>query len=71
MKQENPGRQTAIERHKRPKDLTITYDPLPNSEKVYVSGTLYPDIRVPFRKISLSPTHHDGQDLPNSPLADL
>jgi phosphomethylpyrimidine synthase len=30
--------------------------PLPNSCKVYVSGSLHPDIRVPFREISLAPT---------------
>jgi len=30
--------------------------PLPNSKKVYVSGKLHPDIRVPFREISLAPT---------------
>ena len=30
--------------------------PLPNSKKVYVSGTLQKEIRVPFRQISLSPT---------------
>jgi phosphomethylpyrimidine synthase len=29
---------------------------LPNSRKVYVSGKLHRDIRVPFREISLSPT---------------
>ena len=29
---------------------------LPNSRKVYVSGKLNPDIRVPFREISLAPT---------------
>jgi phosphomethylpyrimidine synthase len=29
---------------------------LPNSRKVYVSGTLHKDIRVPFREISLAPT---------------
>ena len=28
-------------------------EPLPASRKVHVSGTLYPDIRVPFREISL------------------
>jgi phosphomethylpyrimidine synthase len=30
--------------------------PLPNSRKVYVSGDLHPDVRVPFREISLAPT---------------
>jgi phosphomethylpyrimidine synthase len=29
---------------------------LPNSQKVYVSGTLHEDVRVPFREISLAPT---------------
>ena len=29
---------------------------LPNSDKVYVSGKLHPDIRVPFRQISLALT---------------
>jgi len=29
---------------------------LPNSKKIYVSGKLHPDIRVPFREISLAPT---------------
>jgi phosphomethylpyrimidine synthase len=29
---------------------------LPNSRKVYVTGKLHPDIRVPFREISLAPT---------------
>src|ERR1700720_644384 len=30
--------------------------PLPNSKKIYVSGNLHPDLRVPFREISLAPT---------------
>src|SRR6266568_8957288 len=30
--------------------------PLPNSRKIYVAGKLHPDIRVPFREISLAPT---------------
>ena len=29
---------------------------LPNSKKVFVSGKLHPDLRVPFREISLAPT---------------
>ncbi|HEY5767875.1 MAG TPA: hypothetical protein VIS53_08570, partial [Candidatus Udaeobacter sp.] len=33
-----------------------TSAPLPNSKKVYVSGKLHPEIRVPFREISLAPT---------------
>src|ERR1017187_3428079 len=30
--------------------------PLPNSRKVYVAGRQHPDLRVPFRVISLAPT---------------
>jgi phosphomethylpyrimidine synthase len=30
--------------------------PLPNSRKIYVDGQIHPDIRVPFREISLAPT---------------
>ena len=33
-------------------------EPLPNSSRVYVSGTIHPDLRVPFRQIQLSPTRH-------------
>src|SRR5437762_8266624 len=29
---------------------------LPNSRKIYVAGEIHPDIRVPFREISLAPT---------------
>src|SRR5438309_1551851 len=31
-------------------------NPLPNSRKVFVAGKLHPDIRVPFREITLAPT---------------
>ena len=31
-------------------------DQLPNSRKIYVKGKLQPDVRVPFREISLAPT---------------
>jgi phosphomethylpyrimidine synthase len=30
--------------------------PLPNSKKIYLAGELHPDIRVPFREISLADT---------------
>ncbi|MBT4374802.1 MAG: phosphomethylpyrimidine synthase ThiC [Nitrospina sp.] len=35
----------------------MSTDPIsPNSKKIYVNGTLHPDIKVPFREISLSPS---------------
>ena len=37
--------------------VEISTDPIsPNSKKVYVNGTLHPDIKVPFREIFLSPS---------------
>ena len=42
---------------------------LPNSKKVYISGELHPDLRVPFREISLAPTKSlSGELEPNDPV---
>jgi len=42
---------------------------LPNSSRVYVPGQLHPDIRVPFREISLAPTKSlSGSIEPNEPV---
>jgi phosphomethylpyrimidine synthase len=44
-------------------------DSLPNSKKVYVGGKLHPDIRVPFREISLAPTKSmNGEVEMNEPV---
>ena len=41
----------------------------PKSRRIYVPGTLHPDIRVPFREITLSPTvSHTGKIEVNPPL---
>ena len=41
----------------------------PSSRKVYVSGKLHDDVQVPFREITLSPTHTaDGSVEVNEPL---
>src|SRR5205085_4775573 len=41
----------------------------PNSERIYVSGSLHPDLRVPFREIRLSPTKTlNGQLEVNEPV---
>ncbi|MBT5855386.1 phosphomethylpyrimidine synthase ThiC [bacterium] len=47
-----------------PKNLSISYDPLPQSQKKYLPGTLFPDVRVPVREIHLSDTviHHNDND---------
>lgn len=41
---------------KIPHPNIISTEPFPNSEKIYVSGKIYPYIKVPMRKIKLSPT---------------
>ena len=48
---------------------TLSYKPLPGSRKVYVPGKIYPDIRVPFREVTLSDTiDHDGKHTANGSL---
>ncbi len=43
--------------------------PLLKSRRVYVNGTLFPEIRVPMREIALSPTHKlDGTEEQNAPV---
>jgi phosphomethylpyrimidine synthase len=44
------------QKNQRSESAATTNSQLPNSQKVYVSGTLHPDLRVPFREISLAPT---------------
>ena len=42
---------------------------LPNSKRVYVAGQLHPDIRVPMRQITLTPTTINECDVrPNKPV---
>src|SRR5436190_6723356 len=44
-------------------------EPLPNSGKVYVSGEIHADVRVPFREIKLNPTKaYTGQIETNEPV---
>lgn len=44
-------------------------DPLPNSRRVYATGVMHPEMRVPMREIALSPTQHrDGHLEPNAPV---
>ena len=44
-------------------------EPLPNSRRVYVRGTRHPEVRVPLREITLSPTKSiRGAVEPNDPV---
>ncbi|MGD9748846.1 MAG: phosphomethylpyrimidine synthase ThiC [Verrucomicrobiales bacterium] len=43
--------------------------PLPRSRRVYVEGTIHPDVRVPMREITLSPTKDfNGRVIENDPV---
>ncbi|EKB60205.1 phosphomethylpyrimidine synthase ThiC [Bergeyella zoohelcum] len=47
----------------------ITTGPITGSKKIYVQGTLYPEIKVPMREIQLSPTKlSDGRLEDNAPV---
>src|SRR5436309_12992033 len=50
-----------IEQNKN--DETNRDTQLPNSRKVYVSGRLHEDVRVPFREITLAPTKSMNGDI--------
>ena len=58
MKTDNGSEKPGISNSDSSKSATsaVSSDQLPNSKKVYVSGKLHPDLRVPFREISLAPT---------------
>ncbi len=47
-------------------------EPFPNSRKVYVAGKIHPQIRVPMREITLSPTnlamHGSPEETANAPV---
>jgi phosphomethylpyrimidine synthase len=44
-----------------PNHEVISRQPFPGSEKIYIKGNLYPEIQVPMRSISLSPTMVNGK----------
>jgi phosphomethylpyrimidine synthase len=54
---------------KTPTDSSSGYR-FPASRKIYTSGRIYPDVKVPHREISLSPTHIHNSDrtVDNAPL---
>src|SRR3978361_1439692 len=53
-------------------DAKISCGPFPASKKVFVKGTLHPDIRVPMREIAIGATviHGTGGEktTPNAPI---
>jgi phosphomethylpyrimidine synthase len=51
-----PDSAASEEKNLRKSAKSADNNSLPNSRKVYVSGSLHPDLRIPFREISLAPT---------------
>ncbi|SIS49396.1 hydroxymethylpyrimidine synthase [Zobellia uliginosa] len=53
-----------------PKEGQITRHPFPNSKKIYVSGKIYPELKVAMREITLSDTKDSltGKLTPNEPV---
>lgn len=47
---------------------SITRAPFPASRKIYVEGSLHPDLRVPMREIRQSPTRTKAGMQPNPPV---
>jgi len=43
----------------KPQNINVTTGPLPASRKVYLKGTLFPDIQVPIREIDLHETANE------------
>src|SRR5690349_12063744 len=61
-----PGETRRVNSQKNGADSAAPSKQLPNSRKVYLNGKLHPNIRVPFREISLAPTKSlDGTLEPN------
>ncbi|MBL8938301.1 MAG: phosphomethylpyrimidine synthase ThiC, partial [Archangium sp.] len=47
----------------------ITREPFPKSKKVYVSGTRFPELKVPMREVTQAPTRHaNGKITENAPV---
>ncbi len=67
-KNTNSVKESLKKRKLNPKQLTIKYDPLPNSTKQYQQGEIFDDIRVPYRQITLNDTELNGIKTPNDPV---
>ncbi len=60
----------AVKKEVLPDGHQLSYEPLPGSLKIYKSGKIYKDIRVPFRQIALSSTQdHKGKVTINEPIS--
>ena len=51
--------------------IKLNYQPLPGSRKIYKSGTIYKDVRVPFRKVELTSVGNAGSSQETKPAIEL
>ena len=64
----NPAKIQKEKQKQHPKHVSINYEPLPSSKKIYIQGKQFKDIQVPFRQISLSDTNTDTKQEKNNPI---
>ncbi|MDY3547244.1 phosphomethylpyrimidine synthase ThiC [Riemerella anatipestifer] len=59
-----------MSKEQKPTQQNISRDPFPNSEKIYVQGSIYKDVKVPMRKITLNDSvdKFKGTKTPNEPV---
>ena len=62
--QETPSKNEKI----NPRDLDLSYAPLPGSQKIYLKGSRFSELKVPVREISLSATQANGRIEENAPV---
>lgn len=56
-------------RQKNPSEIDLSYKPLPGSKKIYKSGSIYKDLKVPFREVSQAPSlTHTNEKILNPPV---
>ena len=63
-----PAKTQKEKQKQHPKHVSINYEPLPASKKIYIQGKQFKDIQVPFRQISLSDTNTDTKQEKNNPI---
>ena len=68
MTQKNPASKQKEKQKQHPKNVSINYEPLPASKKIYIQGKTFSDIQVPFRQIILTDTNTDTKQEKNPPI---
>src|SRR5690606_2853901 len=66
----NHQSQVSMKEEQSSRKQTISRTPFPNSDKIYVNGSIHPEIKVPMRRIHLSDTtdSFNGKVEKNEPI---